>query len=710
MSNKLISPNVLVLGMLLWTTPRLTAQQVPILFPDPLSPRIANYNMDVRLDTKTRTLEGQELLVWHNKSSDTITELQFHMYLNAFRNSESTFMRGSRGISRGNRLGKDGWGFSDIDRISVAYGRDLKGSIQYVHPTDAPEVMAGSVDLTERIEYFQPDDGNEYDKTVFRLPLPRPLPPGESVVVNIDFTAKLPTPPFARTGAKKEYFFVGQWFPKIAVYTDQGWNCHQFHPNSEFFADFGVYNVRITVPEQNIVGATGVEVEVRNNGDGTATHFYHAEDVHDFAWTTSPEFRVFTDQAQDVNIRVLMQPDHAYQGQRHLDAAKVAVEHFQNWYGDYPFPNLTVVDPRRGAGGSGGMEYPTLITAGTAYGLPKGLHMVEAVIIHEFGHNFWYHLLASNEFEEAWMDEGINSYTDTQIMNDAYGPTGDMVDFLGIKLNDIQRHHGSYLFNADLDPIITRAWDFYSGGSYGVNSYSKPALVLNTLRNYIGADLMREVMRTYVQRWRFKHPKSEDFFDVVEDVTGKQLDWFFDQAFRTNAVLDYSVASVSTREIKAAKGFDFGLSTTEDDSAMTDSELESSNGEPASSGKAESDSAAAKEKAKMYATQVKVRRLGDFRFPVEVEFVFEDGESVRENWNGQGYWKKFEFEKPAKLLYATVDPDRKILLDICFANNSRTVKKQRLGVNKLSARWMFWLQSLLDQPDLLNLLSIAGVM
>ena len=137
-----------------------------------------------------------------------------------------------------------------------------------------------------------------------------------------------------------------------------------------------------------------------------------------------------------------------------------------------------MVGQRRGASGSAGVEYPTLITAGTAYGLPEGLRMVEMVIIHEFGHNYWYHLLASNEFEESWMDEGINTYTEIQIINDAYGPIGDAIDFLGIKANIQQVHRGQYVFVSDVDPMVRRAWEYYYGGSYGVNSYSKPGIVL----------------------------------------------------------------------------------------------------------------------------------------------------------------------------------------------------------------------------------------
>lgn len=649
----------------------------PTLFPRPLSPRIANYDITVRLDTKNRLLHGSEILKWFNKTGDTISELQFHLYLNAFRNSQSTFMKESGGVSRGNEIDQDGWGFSEVNKISLASGEDLTSQMEFIHP----------------------DDDNAEDKTVFRLPLPTPLRPKDSVIVNIDFTAKLPQPPLARTGAKEEYFFVGQWFPKTGVYIDGKWNCHQFHANSEFFADYGVYNVRMTVPEKNVVGATGLLVEKKTNGDGTATHFYHAEDVHDFAWTTSPEYVEFTGAVQDVKIRVLMQPDHAYQGVRHVEAAKTAVEYFQNWYGDYPYPNLTVVDPRRGASGSGGMEYPTLITAGTFYGMPAGLRFVENVIIHEFGHNFWYHLLASNEFEESWLDEGINTYTEMQIMNDKYGPRGDMLDFLGIKINTGQLHRLRYLFNANYDPTVRPAWGYYSGGSYGSNSYSKPGMLLTTLHNYLGQETMLKVMRTYVERWRFKHPQTRDFINVANEVSGQDLNWFFDQALFSNAVLDYSVDRVFTRALRKAEGFDFDFSTTPPDSTLTNGKSEKAR---------TGDSVAAKGKPKLYDSGINIRRLGAFKFPVEIVATFENGEKVRETWDGQELWKKLRYTKPTQLVSATIDPEQKIALDVNFTNNSKAVDPSSLGLNKLSARWLFWMQFLLDQPEFINVFSAVN--
>ncbi|HEV8538624.1 MAG TPA: M1 family metallopeptidase [Bacteroidota bacterium] len=642
----------------------------PVLFPTPLSPRIANYNIDVRLDVQTRTLKGRETLLWFNKSADTIRELQFHLYLNAFRNTKSTFMKESGVSVRGTKIDEDGWGFINVGNITTASGENVTQQLQYIHP----------------------DDDNENDKTVGRLPLSQGLAPGDSILLNIDFLDRMPQPPFARTGAKEEYYFIGQWFPKVGVYIDGKWNCHQFHATTEFFADFGVYNVHMTVPEKNILGATGIQVEVRNNGDGTATHFYHAEDVHDFAWTTSPEFVEFTGEAEGVKIRALMQPDHIDQGARHIEAAKTAITYFHKWYGTYPFPNLTVVDPRRGAAGSGGMEYPTLITAGTSYGMPEGLRFVELVVIHEFGHNYWYHLLASNEFEETWMDEGINTYTEYQIMNDRYGPTGDGIDLFGLKINDQQLFRSQYLLLPDVDPAVRNAWQYYSGGSYGTNSYVKPGLLLSTLHNYLGKETMLKIMRTYVERWSFKHPKSKDFIAVANEVSGQNLDWFFDQALYTNAVLDYAVDQVSTRPVPKNRGFDITRSV--------DSLAAGSNEGKESEGISSSDSTT------MYLSEVKIRRLGAFKFPVELEVRFENGETTREKWDGLELWKKFTYTRSSRLVYATVDPDHKVALDVNFTNNSKTIATHELGIDKVAVRFLFWVQSMLDLPEWLNITAL----
>lgn len=665
----------------------------PVIFQTPLSPRIANYAIDVRLDTANHSLTAQEVLTWHNRTGDVIPDLRFHLYLNAFRNNKSTLFEESGGMIRGleiNGSEDEGWGYIEILKIATPSGEDL----------------------TDRMEFIRPDSDDEADKTVMRLPLPHPIQPGDSIMLDIDFTARLPTPPM-RSGYKGEYYFVGQWFPKVGVYSGGGWNCHQYHANSEFFADFGVYDVHITVPEENIVGACGLEAAVTNNGDGTATHYYHAEDIHDFAWTTSPDFVELTTDTQDVAIRLLIQPDHAGMAGRYLNSAKAAIAYFQDWIGDYPYPNLTIVDPRRGALNSGGMEYPTLITGLGLYGLPAGLRMIEGTIIHEFAHSFWYLMVATNEFEEPWLDEGFTTYSEGRAMNDLYGP-GDFVDVLGLQLDQATVARVNYMSYPDRDPMTRFAWKYYSDFSYAVNAYFKPATMLVTLENYLGEDTMRAIIRAYYQRWRFKHPTTRDFIAIANEISGQDLNWFFDQAFYSNAVLDYSVSWISSKKVEPDKGYDFTKTCSlQDDSATTDDSvavLPQVQQDASRTAEDTIDSNAEKKKddevEDYYCSRVDVRRLGTFVFPVDVEIAFDDGEKIRESWDGKDTWTEFRYIKPAKLVSATVDPDRKVTLDVNYTNNGRTLDSQGSGVAKMCVRALFWAQFMLEQPDFANLFSI----
>jgi len=598
------------------------------LFATPLSPRIASYEIRVTLDPATRLLHGREVVRWRNAGGAGVGELWFHLYQNAFRNDRSSYMR--EGAEAGGlKVKKDGWGFVEVESIRLAGGPDLKPSLEYLHP----------------------DDDNADDRTVMRVKLPSPVAPGMTVEVEIEFVERLPEPPQARSGSKGDYFFVSQWFPKLGVLEPGGWNCHQYHLHTEFFADFGVYDVWISAPAKEVVGATGTLVE-RTAADGLATHYFHAEDVHDFAWTASPRFKEFTGRSEDVDIRVLMQPEHADQGPRHVAAAGLAVKYFQDWYGDYPYPNLTVVDPARGAVETGGMEYPTLITAGTLVGLPAGVRAPEMVIIHEFGHNFWYHLVASNEFEDAWLDEGINTYSEIQILRDLYGKAS-FVDLPGLKLDDLQVRRYSYIQDPDEDPIVRDAWKYYSGGSYRANAYSKPALALVTLENYLGHETMIAIMRAYFERWKFRHPETKDFVAVANETAGQNLDWYFDQVLYSNATLDYTVAGIDSREVKPGKGYDYTLACPECAAPA-----------PAAEG------------PKMYLSEVKVRRLGDFHFPVKLLVTFADGSSVREEWDGVDTWKKFYYLRPVKLASAKVDPDDLIPLDLDTRNNCKTMTSE----------------------------------
>ena len=240
---------------------------------------------------------------------------------------------------------------------------------------------------------------------------------------------------------------------------DEGWNCHQFHSGTEFFSDYGIYDVRLTVPRGWIVGATGVEREGRDNADRTTTHHYYQEDVHDFSWTTSPDYLERTERFEHptlpaVEMRLLLQPEHADQAGRHFSAVRHTLEHYGEWFGAYPYGHITIVDPAYHSDADG-MEYPTLFTAGTRWLVAPRTLTPESVTIHEGGHQWWYGLVGSNEFEHAWMDEGFNTFSTARVEGVAYMPS-----YLGV------RYFGGFIPYAFRDIVPSREIDRNRMGLY----------------------------------------------------------------------------------------------------------------------------------------------------------------------------------------------------------------------------------------------------
>lgn len=647
------------------------------MFSEPYSPRIANYSISVTLDPETKKLKGSEVLTWYNHSDDYINELQFHLYLNAFKNESSTFFKESGGSHRGMKLERDGgWGWIEVTSM-----------------------VLNDLELSAGFEFVQPDDGNPDDQTVLRVKLDQPVKPKETISLNIDFIARLPQV-FARTGYRGDFFMVGQWFPKIGVYEAAGdryatvgqWNCHQFHSNSEFYADYGVYEVTITLPEKFVVGSSGVLLEETKNDDGTKNLTYYCEDIHDFAWTADPNYIVIEDQWRHVNIKFLAHPGRETQVERHIGAVKIALEFFDDWYGEYPYPILTIVDPRFRAFGAGGMEYPTLITAGAFWKLPIGIRLTEMVTIHEFGHNYWYGIMGSNEFEEAWLDEGINTYSEIKIMDEYYGKgEGSMLSLFGIEIHDSQQQWVGYSMRPKRDAIYKKSWDYPRGG-YGASSYNKPGLMLLTLENYLGQEIMKKVMRAYYDRFSFKHPTSVDFINTVNDISGQNLDWFFDQVLYGTGALDYKLYSITSKRISKSPLGIFGNPTedTADEDESEDTYADSLNRETE-----DTDSIPEKDST-MYRNKVIVSREGEVTFPVEILIRFNNGDEIREKWDGKDRFIVFEYESDSKVLSAEVDPERKVWLDVNFLNNSKSTKTSPAATYKYSTRWFFWMQNIIQ--------------
>ncbi len=678
--------------------------------PVPNAP-VLRYEIWVELEDATKTLRGKEDIVWTNRTRDAVPDMLFHLYWNAFKNSTSTFLREAAEetfAARGTEPEDGDWGWVDITDIRLADGRDLAPTKEFVR---RDEPLHGG------------------DETVLRVRFAEPVKPGDNVRLRLEFRSKIPRT-VARSGYYKNSYFIGQWFPKPGVYEEgRGWNCHEYHQNSEFFSDFADFVVHITVPENFVVGASGRETGLEPGpAPPRITHTYRQTMIHDFAWTADPRYlkversfvaskevtpREYAETAAllglpveevklpDVRMILLILPEHRGQIERHFRALAAAIKYYGLWYGPYPYETVTMVDPPFRTA-SGGMEYPTLFTAGTRVMPGADVLSLEGVIVHEFGHGYWYGLVANNEFEEAWLDEGINTYSTGRVLAHAYGPGAISFDVLGIPLASVFRmpkvldedtDRAAAINAVRYDPVLTFSWRFYNRGSYGANVYMRAATCLNTLERFLGEPTMARVMRTFQEHYRFKHPKTEDFVRVVNQVSGRDMTWFFDELMRNTLNFDYGIASVISRETpKNPRGvFDAGGKKEE----MTSARIR----ELDSRAKDELRGGAAAEK-KEFMTTVTLRRFGEARMGgdarVKLVVAFEDGSRETAFWDGQERWARLVFVKPSRAVRAEVDPEGVWLVDSNFANNSFLVQPVRRGLIKLLSRLLWAVQNILQ--------------
>ena len=603
----------------------------------PLSKRVVAYVIDAKLDTDKKTLDATETLAYKNLTEQALDTFPFHLYLNAFR-PQSTFSFETH---------RDG----GIRAEEGGFPPDKIGGIEIKSIT-----ADGMGNLAPSMKFVSPDDDNPDDQTVMMVHLSHAVAPGATVTFRIAFHDKFPES-IARNGYKRDFIMGGQWFPKVGVFWHNAWNCHQYHATTEFFSDFGTYDVKLNVPQRYIVGATGIQVGEQSESDKTKTLSFHAGDVHDFAFAASPHFlvadRMFQSSMGPVKMHALVLEAHADQRQRYLDVLQGSMQKFDDWYGPYPYKQITLIDPEPDSE-IGGMEYPTLFTADTSWLKPKHLYDPEQVTEHEYGHQYWYGMVATNEFEEAWLDEGINSYTEVKVLGALYGTRDSAMNFPQVHESDAEQERAEYVGKADYDPLSAAAWKFVSSHSYGAVTYGKTASVLLTLESIVGEDTMRRILRTYFTRYRFTHPTGTDFINTAIGVSGRdELDEYFKQAVYGTAILDYAV-----------------------DDAYS---------EPAQWWKLDDSSS-------QYRSVVQLHRKGDFVLPVTLEVRFSNGEVVRETWDGSDRWTRFTYVKAAKVVSAEIDPDHQIWLDVDLLNNSFTVASDRGATRKLANWWMFTTQ------------------
>ena len=488
------------------------------------------YEITASLDEPSGVLTGRVRITYVNRSPDTLRDFYVHQHLNAFR-------PGSR------------WAAADSAERRARFQR-LGDPDHAFERITSSRVMGAAL---------APDYPYAPDSTIAHWTLPRPLAPGDSLVAEIEWRAR-PSTLVRRQGRRGRRFDFAQWYPKVVVYDRLGWQAHPLYPGGEFYGEFATYDVTLDLPEDQVIGATGVPVEgdpgwdrakalpgtqvdyqrdwyraTRNPqrcgrvGQGRKCVRFYAEDVHHFAFSLNPEYVYEQGRYGDVLVRVLYLPDdrETWGNGIAVQRTEAALAWLDTLFGAFPWPQLTNVHRIEG----GGTEFPMMVMDGSA---SLGL------IVHEVGHNYTMGILANNEWREGWLDEGFTSFQSGWFFESRGGAPA----YPGVEAR---------ILFWDLDgwsePIATVSERFRDFSTYNTMIYAKGHLFFEQLRYVVGDAAMRRILRTFYERWKLKHVDEAAFRAVAEEVSGQDLRWLFGQWLHGTPLIDYELRKVERKRL-----------------------------------------------------------------------------------------------------------------------------------------------------------------
>jgi len=514
-----------------------------------------NYDIQVELDDSNHFLNGYEELEYINNSHHGMDTLWFHLWPNAYKNNETAL--GKQLLENGSTtfqfIDKDGRGY--IDSLNFKVNDKL---VKWVYHPDYIDVCA--------------------------LILNKKLAPKERITISTPFRVKIPAAGISRLGHEGNSYQITQWYPKPAVFDKDGWHAMPYLNQGEFYSEFGTFDVRISVPKNYVIGATGelktkseidflseranysastpldeITFDSISSNEYKTLHFRQAN-LHDFAWFGQKDFMVLKDSVELPNSKRSVNTWAYFDKANYKEWKGVpryinqAVYHYSKYNGDYPYKHCSAVEASLEAGG--GMEYPmiTIIDFGMTG------KVLENVIVHEVGHNWFYGMLGFNERDMPSLDEGINSFYEMRYFEELYGDSSLSAQITGIPnfLNawlalDLITVRGekyfTYLFTArnNTDQKLTAHAADYTFLNYGAIVYAKMAVSLQMLRAALGTDVFDKSMRQFYSKWEFKHPNLQDLRAEFELVSGEDLSWFFDHYLNSTEKINIKLKKVKTK-------------------------------------------------------------------------------------------------------------------------------------------------------------------
>ena len=490
-----------------------------------------DYEIDARLDDERHELHARLKLTYTNNSPRPLDVIPFHLWPRAYSSGTTEFAK---------QVLRDGG-----VRFHFSERKD-RGTL------DSLRFTVDGTTVEHRFTKDNPD--------IAEVPLPTPVGPGQAVVIETPFRVKIPAS-FSRLGRVGTSYQMTQWYPKPAVYDRAGWHPMPYLNRGEFYSEFGSFTVRLTLPENYVVGATGTlrEAEERNwllakakadraraqnpqegGADNTfpasakqmKTITYRAENVHDFAWFADKRFRVLHDtlqlpgRADAIDVWAMYTATEAELWAKATDYLKQSTRFYSEQLGVYPYPQVTGVQSALSAGG--GMEYPMI----TVIGLSGNAADLDRVLAHEVGHNWFYGILGSNERDHPWMDEGLNSFYEARYMAKFWPDRPAGIKMAGRQV-DYDRLGYHYLARQGQEQAPDTRSDSLSPANYWIGAYSKPALALTELEALAGSAALDRAMKAYYENWKFRHPQPEDFFRTLDGQLELETEPWFREAMTT---------------------------------------------------------------------------------------------------------------------------------------------------------------------------------